>query len=240
MQWTMRGISSAVLKNTTGRSVPARSASKSTAQRRTRRRNPKRCCTASSFPVPIPAMWCSTHSSAVARRVRSRKNCAAIGSAWSGMRITLELRWAGSTLPSPDRLIPTCFSLETSGQRPRVPFGALLERGLLRPGQKLYFGRKGHVAATGLANGQLKWGKVTGSIHEIARAIQNAPCNGWEHWYYLDAEAGERAVIDKLASRRGSRTTANHDSSYHGGTESTETSNVVLCALCAVCGSYTE
>jgi len=62
----------------------------------------------------------------------------------------------------------------------------------------LYFGRKGHAVATVLANGQLKWGKVTGSIHEVGRAIQNAPCNGWEHWYYLDVETGRRVVIDKL------------------------------------------
>ena len=94
---------------------------------------------------------------------------------------------------------PDGFLFENKRTQPRVPFGTLLERGLLRPGQKLYFGRKGHVAATVLANGQLKWGKVTGSIHEIARAIQNAPCNGWEHWYYL--EAGERVVIDKLREK---------------------------------------
>ena len=96
---------------------------------------------------------------------------------------------------------PDVFFFENKRTQPRVPFGTLLERGLLRPGQKLYFGRKGHAVATVLANGQLKWGKVTGSIHEIARAIQNAPCNGWEHWYYLDAEAGERVVIDKLREK---------------------------------------
>lgn len=64
---------------------------------------------------------------------------------------------------------PDGFLFENKRTQPRVPFGTLLERGLLRPGQKLYFGRKGHAVATVLANGQLKWGKVTGSIHEVGR-----------------------------------------------------------------------
>ncbi|MEK6574670.1 MAG: hypothetical protein AABZ58_10210, partial [Chloroflexota bacterium] len=36
---------------------------------------------------------------------------------------------------------PDVFLFENKRTQPRVPFGALLERGLLRPGQKLYFGR---------------------------------------------------------------------------------------------------
>jgi hypothetical protein len=41
----------------------------------------------------------------------------------------------------------------------------------------------------------------------VGRAIKNAPCNGWEHWHYLDATSGQRVVIDQLREtiRRGCR-----------------------------------
>lgn len=82
---------------------------------------------------------------------------------------------------------------------PRIPFGALIERGLLQPGQQLYFGKKGDLTATVLASGHLKHNGTTGSIHALGRALQNAPaCNGWEHWFYLDETSGERRAIDTL------------------------------------------
>jgi modification methylase len=93
------------------------------------------------------------------------------------------------------------FAVQGKRAQPRIPFGALLERGLLTPGQHLYFGKKGIAKATILADGQLKWGRTTGSIHEVGRAIQDTPCNGWEHWYYLDDATGEREVIDKLRQK---------------------------------------
>lgn len=90
---------------------------------------------------------------------------------------------------------------------PRVPFGALLENGLLKPGQKLYFGRDGDKVATVLANGRLNYNGFVGSIHQVGKAIQNGPCNGWEEWYYLDPKTGDRVVIDRLRElvRQGQR-----------------------------------
>jgi len=82
--------------------------------------------------------------------------------------------------------------------RPRVPFGSLLENGLLRTGQDLYFGKTGNVVARVMANGKLKYKDMMGSIHQVGKAIRNAPCNGWEHWYYVDDATGERVVIDEL------------------------------------------
>jgi len=90
------------------------------------------------------------------------------------------------------------FTFPDKRRRRRVPFGALLENGLLQPGQKLYFGKAGNTVAVVLANGMLKYNGVTGSIHQIGREIQKAPCNGWEHWYYVDETSGERIIIDKL------------------------------------------
>jgi modification methylase len=82
----------------------------------------------------------------------------------------------------------------------RVPFGALLENGLLQPGQTLYFAKKG-MRAKILSNGHLRCGKITGSIHGVARALmENAPANGWDVWFYKD-EDGTRKVINELRER---------------------------------------
>lgn len=82
----------------------------------------------------------------------------------------------------------------------RVPFGALLESGLLQPGQRLFFAEKGMKAKI-LSNGHIKCGDVTGSIHSVAKALMNgAPVNGWDVWFFED-EAGRKTVIDELRKR---------------------------------------
>jgi modification methylase len=96
-----------------------------------------------------------------------------------------------------DMFTEDLYSFEPRDQ-PRIPFGALLENGLLQPGQKLYFGLKGTVSAIVLADGHIKSNGFSGSIHEVGRQIQNAPCNGWVHWFYLDESTGELHPIDTL------------------------------------------
>ncbi len=98
----------------------------------------------------------------------------------------------------PEAYAEKIFSFPGKRDRPRIPFGRLLEQGLLRPGQKLYLGRKGNVTATVLANGKLQYGNMLGSIHQVAKAINGAPSNGWEHWYYSDPVTGKRRVLDTL------------------------------------------
>ncbi|MEK6753251.1 MAG: site-specific DNA-methyltransferase [Chloroflexota bacterium] len=80
----------------------------------------------------------------------------------------------------------------------RVPFGALLESGLLKAGQILYFA-KGKREAVILANGHLKCGKVIGSIHSLAKELTNTPANGWDMWFYK--ENGKLKVIDELREK---------------------------------------
>lgn len=85
---------------------------------------------------------------------------------------------------------------EDKRKAPRIAFGMLIEQGFVQPGQTLVF--KGNKAATAtiLANGHLDYHGTEGSIHEIGRRITGAPCNGWEHWYAVDPQTGERVVID--------------------------------------------
>jgi modification methylase len=93
------------------------------------------------------------------------------------------------------------FVFKSKRDRPRISFNALLERGLLQPGQKLYLGKKGDTTATILANGHVKVNGHIGSIHQVGKALHNGPCNGWEHWHYLDEATGERVAIDALRER---------------------------------------
>ncbi len=99
-----------------------------------------------------------------------------------------------------DAVIPSedGTSLEVATPRlVRIPFGTLLEHGLLLPGQKLYFARGGQ-SATVLANGHVRCGKVTGSIHAVARSLMDgAPANGWDLWEYKGLD-GKKIKIDVL------------------------------------------
>jgi modification methylase len=79
---------------------------------------------------------------------------------------------------------------------PRVPFGALVEHGLVRPGDRLYCPQNRHVARV-RADGSLSNGDATGSIHRMGAYVQNAPaCNGWTFWHFR-SDAG-LAPIDLL------------------------------------------
>ena len=104
-------------------------------------------------------------------------------------------RIASAPSPGGDEGVYTTLSRR---KRPRVPFGALLEQGLLQPGQNLYLGPKGEHTARVMADGTLEYNGQRGSIHQIARAIQQAPCNGWDQWYYRDPESEQRRPIDQL------------------------------------------
>jgi len=67
---------------------------------------------------------------------------------------------------------------------PKVPFGTLVEAGLLRPGDRLYC-PKGEREARVRADGSLIAGSLTGSIHKLGALMENAPaCNGWTYWRF--------------------------------------------------------
>lgn len=81
----------------------------------------------------------------------------------------------------------------------RIPFGSLIENGYLKIGETLYFENQ-KVKAKILANGHIKVGNVTGSIHFVAKSLlRNAPVNGWDVWYYK--ERGKLKSIDILREK---------------------------------------
>jgi modification methylase len=78
---------------------------------------------------------------------------------------------------------------------PRVPFGQLVERGMLRPGEVLTSPRG--ATAKVRADGTLISADAKGSIHQVGAALEGAPsCNGWTYWHFR--REGKVIPIDLL------------------------------------------
>ncbi|MHA6346210.1 DNA methyltransferase [Roseivivax sp. CAU 1761] len=78
---------------------------------------------------------------------------------------------------------------------PRVPFGWLVERGMLHPGETLVSasGKSARIRADGTLIGL----DVRGSIHQVGAALEGAPsCNGWTYWHFK--KDGKLVPIDVL------------------------------------------
>jgi modification methylase len=99
---------------------------------------------------------------------------------------------------APVEFAPDVFEFPDKRSQTRIPFGRLLEEGLLQPGQSLFLGAVGRAEARILADGRLSCDGLAGSIHQVASQLRHAPCNGWEHWYYADSDSGQRRAIDTL------------------------------------------
>jgi modification methylase len=79
---------------------------------------------------------------------------------------------------------------------PRIPFGQLVERRLLEPGEVLSSANGRHTARV-RADGSLVAAQTTGSIHKVGAELQGAPsCNGWTYWHYQ--RDGRPVPIDVL------------------------------------------
>jgi modification methylase len=85
------------------------------------------------------------------------------------------------TKPAPLDGVGTAMSRKDA---PRVPFGSLVERGVLPPGTRLH-DRQRRVTAVVAADGTVVSGEQRGSIHKVGALVQNAPsCNGWTFWHF--------------------------------------------------------
>jgi modification methylase len=79
---------------------------------------------------------------------------------------------------------------------PRVPFGNVVERGMLEPGAVLT-DASGKFTAKVRADGTIISSEHRGSIHQVGAAVQGAPaCNGWTFWHVQNGE--DRVAIDVL------------------------------------------
>ena len=68
-------------------------------------------------------------------------------------------------------------------QKPKIPFGNLVEKGYIKIGERLYSKDCLHYAVV-LANSSLQYSDMVGSIHKISAAIlQKENYNGWAYWH---------------------------------------------------------
>jgi modification methylase len=99
-----------------------------------------------------------------------------------------------------DPLADHIVDIKPKREAARIPFGTLVERGLIVPGTVLTDAKNRHKAtvhADGTLMAQNRLDKTRGSIHKVGAAVQGAPsCNGWTFWHYKD---GNRIVpLDAL------------------------------------------
>ncbi|MEM7748857.1 MAG: site-specific DNA-methyltransferase [Pseudomonadota bacterium] len=98
---------------------------------------------------------------------------------------------------SPDDIEP----LPTKRTEPRVPFGTIIELGILEPGTRLVDERRRYRAEV-RADGTLALSGeagARGSIHRLGAEVQGkSACNGWTFWHF-EAE-GQLKPIDVLRS----------------------------------------
>jgi len=80
-------------------------------------------------------------------------------------------------------------------EQPRLPFGTLVENGMIPPGTALTDRQRRWRAIVG-ADGTLTCGRARGSIHGVGSQVQEAPsCNGWVFWH-VELPGGALRVLD--------------------------------------------
>ncbi|MEW5424296.1 site-specific DNA-methyltransferase [Amorphus sp. 3PC139-8] len=95
--------------------------------------------------------------------------------------------------PAPEQGLKTMLGKRAA---PRIPFGAVLEAGLVRPGERLTCPKGRHEAIV-RADATLEAGAHIGSIHKVGAAVQGLDaCNGWTYWHF--EKRGKRQPIDAL------------------------------------------
>ncbi len=90
----------------------------------------------------------------------------------------------------------TLLSYPVEQKMPRVPFGALVEEGIVEIGERLR-SLDGRFEAVVLANGVVQAGEIAGSIHKVAAQLLGVPSvNGWTFWGVM--RGGKLRSLDAL------------------------------------------
>jgi len=90
-------------------------------------------------------------------------------------------------------------TLVNNKSKPRVPFGCLVELGILKPGTTLFDPKK-KINAKIMVDGSIKYKESEGSIHKVAAKIMGTESwNGWTYWHCNIN--GSTVVIDSLRQK---------------------------------------
>ena len=87
-------------------------------------------------------------------------------------------------------------TMQSKRSQPRIPFGTLVEMGMIAPGAVLTDSKRRWEARV-RADASVEMSGKQGSIHQMGAAVQGAPsCNGWTFWHLRQ---GDRLVpLDEL------------------------------------------
>ena len=101
-----------------------------------------------------------------------------------------------NTKPIEDDYLDT---IQNNRSKPRIPFGSLVELGMIKPGTTIFDNKK-KISAKIMADGSIKHDQTEGSIHKVAaKIIGTESCNGWTYWHFnLN---GSNVPIDHLRQR---------------------------------------
>jgi modification methylase len=88
------------------------------------------------------------------------------------------------------------LSIQSKRSEPRVPFGTLVERGIVSAGEVLCDAGRRWTAKV-RPDGTVISSDAKGSIHQVAASVLGAPsCNGWSFWHV--ERQGRLLLIDAL------------------------------------------
>jgi modification methylase len=124
-----------------------------------------------------------------------------LGRLWIGIEreqryVSVARERIDSTLELDESAMRTMASKKT---QPKVPFGALVETGMIEPGAVLTDSKRRWEARVG-ADASVELAGKLGSIHQIGAAAQGAPsCNGWTFWHV--EQAGALVALDELRQK---------------------------------------
>ena len=110
------------------------------------------------------------------------------------------IKGAKSRIAAVEKCSADALEYTVKKKQPRVPFGAVVEQGMLTAGDKLSDATGKHFAII-RADGSIKGENAEGSIHQVGAAAQNAAaCNGWEYWFFKDKNHN-LVCIDELRKK---------------------------------------
>src|SRR5216684_3696827 len=134
--------------------------------------------------------FCGTgNTGAVAKRLRRRF----VGIERDATYLKAAERRIAAVAPLP---AASLAAFQTARDAPRVPFAALIERGMIAPGADLFDAKRRHKALV-RADGAIALGDAVGSIHRIGALAQGLEaCNGWTFWHV--ERKGALTLIDAL------------------------------------------
>lgn len=121
-----------------------------------------------------------------------------LGRRWLGIERDPDyVKAATERIAKVSKVSPSSLEIQKSKRaEPRVPFGALVELGILHAGSPLFDERR-RVRAEVKADGTVAVPGSQGSIHRLGAFVQGkSACNGWTFWHY--EVKGKLLPIDAL------------------------------------------